>query len=154
MSFLTRTLNVSRTAAVVTPVSRIAAVRTSRTFTTSLAAQRTATEAVKDELKHIDRAVSDKLVDGINIATKASHKVMETAEDLSNSGVSSQVEGVEAHARGKAEAVKGTVKGKTEELKGNVKGKAEEMKGQAKGTAAKAKGKADETLDEVQSLYD
>lgn len=69
MSFLTRTINVSRTAAVVTPVSRIAAVRTSRTFTTSLAAQRTATEAVKDELKHIDRAVSDKLVDGINIAS-------------------------------------------------------------------------------------
>ncbi|KAJ4861999.1 hypothetical protein T069G_02953 [Trichoderma breve] len=143
MSFLTRTINVSRTAAVVTPVSRIAAVRTSRTFTTSLAAQRTATEAVKDELKHIDRAVSDKLVDGINIATKASHKVMETAEDLSSSGVSSQVEGMEAHAKGKAEGMKSAAKGK-----------AEEMKGKAKGTAAKAKGKADETLDEVQSLYD
>ncbi|PKK49935.1 hypothetical protein CI102_7476 [Trichoderma harzianum] len=150
MSFLTRTINVSRTAAVVTPVSRIAAVRTSRTFTTSLAAQRTATEAVKDELKHIDRAVSDKLVDGINIATKASHKVMETAEDLSSSGVSSQVEGMGAHAKGKAEGMKSAAKGKAEEMKG----KAEEMKGKAKGTAAKAKGKADETLDEVQSLYD
>ncbi|KAK0764833.1 hypothetical protein N5P37_002305 [Trichoderma harzianum] len=148
MSFLTRTINVSRTAAVVTPVSRIAAVRTSRTFTTSLAAQRTATEAVKDELKHIDRAVSDKLVDGINIATKASHKVMETAEDLSSSGVSSQVEGMGAHAKGKAEGMKSAAKGKAEEMKG----KAEEMKGKAKGTAAKAKGKADETLDEVQSL--
>lgn len=69
MSFLTRTVNASRTAAIATPVSRIAAVRTSRTFTTSLAAQRTATETIKDELKHIDRAVSDKLVDGINIAS-------------------------------------------------------------------------------------
>lgn len=69
MSFLTRTINISRTAAIATPVSRIAAVRTSRTFTTSLAAQRTATDAVKDELKHIDRVVSDKLVDGINIAS-------------------------------------------------------------------------------------
>ncbi|EHK23487.1 uncharacterized protein TRIVIDRAFT_208821 [Trichoderma virens Gv29-8] len=143
MSFLTRTINVSRTAAIVTPVSRIAAVRTSRSFTTSLAAQRTASEVVKDELKHIDRAVSDKLVDGINIATKAGHKVMETAEDLSRSGVSSQVEGMEAHAKGKAEGMKAAAKGK-----------AEEIKGKAKGTAAKAKGKADETLEEVQSLYD
>lgn len=69
MSFLTRTINASRTAAIATPASRIAAARTSRTFTTSLAAQKTASETVKDELKHIDRVVSDKLVDGINIAS-------------------------------------------------------------------------------------
>ncbi|KAL7938889.1 hypothetical protein V8C35DRAFT_276111 [Trichoderma chlorosporum] len=151
MSFLTRTITASRTAAIVAPASRIAAVRTSRTFTTSLAAQRTASEVVKDELKHIDRAVSDKLVDGINIATKASHKVMETAEDLSSSGVSGQVEGMEAHARGKAQGMKATAKGKVDEMKG----KAEEVKGKAKGAAAQAKGKANETADEVQSnLYD
>ncbi|KAL7951441.1 hypothetical protein V8C42DRAFT_7868 [Trichoderma barbatum] len=154
MSFLTRTINASRTAAIATPVSRIAAVRTSRTFTTSLAAQRTASETVKDSLKHVDRAVSDKLVDGINIATAASHKVMETAEDLSRSGVSSQVEGEAAHIRGKAEGMKATATGKVEEMKG----KAEEMKGKAKGKAeemkGKAKGKADETMEEVQNLYD
>lgn len=68
MSFLTRTINVSRTAAIATPASRIAVARSSRTFTTSLAAQKTASETVKDELKHIDRVVSDKLVDGINLA--------------------------------------------------------------------------------------
>jgi hypothetical protein len=68
MSFLTRTINASRTAAIATPASRIAVARSSRTFTTSLAAQKTASETVKDELKHIDRVVSDKLVDGINLA--------------------------------------------------------------------------------------
>ncbi|KAM0262451.1 hypothetical protein ACHAQJ_001705 [Trichoderma viride] len=140
MSFLTRTINTSRTAAIVAPVSRIAAVRTSRTFTTSLAAQKTATESVKDGLKTVDRAVSDKLVDGINIATAASHKVKETADDLSSSGVSGQVEGTKAHAKGKAE-----------ELKGSATGKAEEIKGKAKGAAEQAKGKAKGSVDEVQS---
>ncbi|KAL6898993.1 hypothetical protein GGI43DRAFT_407556 [Trichoderma evansii] len=147
MSFLTRTINISRTAAIATPVSRIAAVRTSRTFTTSLAAQKTATETVKDELKHIDRVVSDRLVDGINIATAASHKVKETAEDLSNSGVASQVEGEAAHARGKAQEMKGHVAGKVSEMSG----KAQEMKGKAKGAAAETKGKAKENLEEMQS---
>lgn len=75
---------------------------------------------------------------------------METAEDLSRSGVSGQVEGMEAHARGKAEGMKAAAKGKAEEMKG----KAEEMKGKAKGAAAQAKGKANETMDEIQPLYD
>ncbi|KAL7918775.1 hypothetical protein ACQKWADRAFT_303301, partial [Trichoderma austrokoningii] len=140
MSFLTRTINASRTAAIAAPASRISAARTSRTFTTSLAAQKTASETVKDELKHIDRVVSDKLVDGINIATAASHKVKETAEDLSNSGVASQVEGEAAHAKGKAE-----------EIKGRAAGKAQEMKGKVKGAAAETKGKAKETAEEMRS---
>ncbi|RFU77750.1 hypothetical protein TARUN_4461 [Trichoderma arundinaceum] len=140
MSFLTRTINTGRTAAITTPVARIAAVRTSRTFTTSLAAQRTATETVKEGLKHVDRAVSDKLVDGINMATAASHKVKETAEDLSSSGASGQVEGMKAHAKGKAEG-----------MKASATGKAEELKGKAKGATEQAKGKAKENMEEVQS---
>lgn len=43
-----------------------AAVAAPRTFTTSFAAQKSATETVKDGLKTVDRKVSDKLVDGIN----------------------------------------------------------------------------------------
>ncbi|KAH6606043.1 hypothetical protein Trco_005196 [Trichoderma cornu-damae] len=140
MSLLTRAINTSRTAATVAPVSRIAAVRTSRTFTTSMHVRRTATETVKDGLKHIDRAVSDKLVDGINIATAASHKVKETAEDLASSGVTGQVEGMGAHARSKAERAKASAAGK-----------AEELKGKAKGAAEQAKGKAKEPLEEMQS---
>jgi len=134
MSFLTRTINTSRTAAIVAPVSRIAAVRTSRTFTTSLAAQKTATETVKDGLKHVDRAVSDKLVDGINIAAAASHKVKEKAEDLSDSDLSGQFEGAKAHAKGKAEGMKASATGKAEEIKGKAKGAAEQAKGKAKGS--------------------
>lgn len=147
MSFLTRTINASRTAAIATPASRIAVARSSRTFTTSLAAQKTATETVKDELKHIDRVVSDKLVDGINLASAASHKVRETAEDLSNSGVADQVEGEAAHAKGKAQEMKGRAQGKMSEMSG----KAQEMKGKAKGAAAETKGKAKESLEEMQS---
>ncbi|KAL6870465.1 hypothetical protein J3F83DRAFT_682107 [Trichoderma novae-zelandiae] len=178
MSFLTRTITKSTSLA--GPVARIAAVRSTRPFTTSLAAQRTASETVKDGLKSVDRAVSDKLVDGIDMAKAASHKVLETAEDLSSSGVAEQVEGVQAHAKGKAQQVKGAAKGKAEELKGTAqemkgsakgkaeelkgtaqemtgtaKGKAEELRGKTKGAAAEAKGKAKETADDVQSnLYD
>ncbi|KAL7797295.1 hypothetical protein V8C37DRAFT_306467 [Trichoderma ceciliae] len=147
MSFLTRTINASRTAGILTPVSRIAAVQTSRTFATSLAAQRTATESVKDSLKHVDRAVSDKLVDGINIATAVSHKVKNAAGDLSSTGVTGQFEGMKANAKGKAEGMKASAAGKTEELKGKTKGATE----QAKGATEQAKGKAKETVDEVQS---
>lgn len=40
-------------------------------FTTSIQLQKTATETVKDGLKTVDRAVSDKLVDGINITSES-----------------------------------------------------------------------------------
>ncbi|TFB07701.1 hypothetical protein CCMA1212_000148 [Trichoderma ghanense] len=137
----------------ITPISRIAAARcsTRRPFTTSRPAHKTVPETVKDGLHRVDRAVSDKLVDGINMATAATHKVMETAEDLSNSGVAEQVEGAQAHAKGKAKEMKGTA----QELKGAAQGKAEELKGKAKGAAAEAKGKAKDPVDPVETtLYD
>jgi uncharacterized protein YjbJ (UPF0337 family) len=77
----------------------------------------------------------------------ASHKVKETAEDLSNSGVVNQVEGEAAHARGKAQELKGRAAGKVSEMSG----KAQEVKGKVKGAAAEAKGKAKENLEEMQS---
>jgi hypothetical protein len=48
-------------------INRGLATQAPRTFTTGFAAQKSATETVKDGLKGVDRAVSDKLVDGINI---------------------------------------------------------------------------------------
>jgi hypothetical protein len=39
-------------------------------FSTSIQLNKTATETAKDALKTVDRAVSDKLVDGINVASK------------------------------------------------------------------------------------
>jgi hypothetical protein len=60
MSFLTsRALNAAR-------ASALPALAT-RSFATTALRQKTATEAVKDTLKTVDRAVSDKIVDGIEI---------------------------------------------------------------------------------------
>jgi hypothetical protein len=44
------------------------ATQAPRAFSTSFAHQKTATETVKDGLKTVDRAVSDKLVDGLDAA--------------------------------------------------------------------------------------
>lgn len=38
-------------------------------FTTTVQLRKTAVEATKDTLKTVDRAVSDKLVDGINVGS-------------------------------------------------------------------------------------
>lgn len=70
MSFVTevvarRLATVPRAMAASTPHS-VTAV-SSRTFTTSVSMQRNAAETVKDGLKTVDRTISDKLVDGINI---------------------------------------------------------------------------------------
>jgi len=67
MSFLTeaacrRLATVPRTLAVST-VPRAA-------FSSSIQLQKTAADSAKESLKSVDRAVSDKLVDGINIGCK------------------------------------------------------------------------------------
>lgn len=46
--------------------ARASLAQAPRQFSTTIAAQKTATETVKDTLKTVDRKVSDKLVDGIN----------------------------------------------------------------------------------------
>jgi hypothetical protein len=40
-------------------------------FSTSVQRQKTVTEAAKDTLKTVDRKVSDKLVEGLNVACKS-----------------------------------------------------------------------------------
>ena len=60
MSFLTRT----------TPIARALVVPRTfapRAFSTSFVARKSATESVKDGVKSVDRAVADKLVDGIEV---------------------------------------------------------------------------------------
>jgi hypothetical protein len=42
-------------------------IETPRAFTATCPAQKSAVESAKDGLKAVDRAVSDKIVDGINI---------------------------------------------------------------------------------------
>ncbi|PNH75887.1 hypothetical protein VD0001_g1668, partial [Verticillium dahliae] len=63
MSFLIETIT-RRTAAL--PITRATTLAAPRAFTTTPFASKSATETVKDSLKTVDRAVSDKIVDGIN----------------------------------------------------------------------------------------
>jgi len=107
MSFLTRTSIRNATRATFAP----------RAFSTSFAAQKTTTESAKDTLKTVDRKVSDKLVDGIEVGQTVAAKAKDVA------GLNA------AEAKGKASEVAGQAKGKAAELKGEAKGKAEEVKG-------------------------
>lgn len=65
MSFLIEAT--TRRVATALPRASIAA-HAPRAFSTSIVYQKSATETVKDGLKSVDRAVSDKLVDGLDVA--------------------------------------------------------------------------------------
>lgn len=67
MSFLTKTS--ARVATLQIPRT-IASSAPRAAFSTSVQLQKTPTEAAKDALKKVDRVVSDKLVDGINIGCR------------------------------------------------------------------------------------
>ncbi|RYP84098.1 hypothetical protein DL769_001243 [Monosporascus sp. CRB-8-3] len=103
-------------------LARASLVQAPRQFSTSIVAQKSATETVKDSLKQVDRKVSDKLVDGINVGSAAAEKVAGVAE----AGGSK--------ARASAEELRGEAKGKASELKGEVKGAAKEAEGKVKGS--------------------
>ncbi|KAJ0164516.1 hypothetical protein CTA2_810 [Colletotrichum tanaceti] len=107
-----------------------------RSFATTVPAQKSATETVKDGLKTVDRKVSDKLVDGIDAGANVAEKVKQAVPNTMG------------EAKGKAEELKGEAKGKVNELSGQAKGKAEELKGEAagktKGAADQVKGTADQ----------
>lgn len=65
MSFLTRTSPLARRVAVSTRFAP-------RAFSTTYVQRKSATETVKDAAKSVDRAISDKLVDGIEAGGKQS----------------------------------------------------------------------------------
>ncbi|SPQ24472.1 6874b1f8-1e6f-4b78-8e44-b32f7ed6bc2d [Thermothielavioides terrestris] len=91
-------------------------------FTTSARHPKSAVDAATETLKSVDRKVSDKIVDGINIGTAYANKMKEATHE------------------GKASEMKG----KAHEAAGEAKGKASEMKGKASEVASEAKGKAGE----------
>ncbi|EMR69762.1 hypothetical protein MGN70_009204 [Eutypa lata] len=107
--------------------ARASLVQAPRQFSTSIAAQKSATESVKDGLKTVDRKVSDKLVDGINAGAAATDKVKKATT-------------------GATESTVGNTKASAEELRGQAKGKAAELKGEAKGAAKEAEGKVKGSL--------
>ncbi|RQM06207.1 hypothetical protein DH86_00003337 [Scytalidium sp. 3C] len=106
------------------------AVVAPRYFSTTPATQKGPVETAKDAVKTVDRAVSDKIVDGIELGEKATQKVKEAT------GVHSTED-----LKGKAAEVTGQAKGKASEVSGEAKGKASEVAGQAKGKANEVSGK-------------
>lgn len=151
MSFLTQ--NVIRHVAL---APRVIAFQAPRSFTTSFAAQRTATDAVKDTAKKVDRVVSDKIVDGIETGETVAAKAKEAAKNVTGGDIAAKAQELKGEAVGKAQELKGEAKGtaeqakgKAQELKGEAAGKAQELKGEAKGTAEQAKGKAKGAAEEA-----
>ncbi|KAH8773655.1 hypothetical protein F5883DRAFT_548251 [Diaporthe sp. PMI_573] len=129
MSFLTemtfrRMATISRTAA---RSSNFTSTAPRAAFSTTVQLQKNPVDATKDGLKKVDRVVSDKLVDGIDIGVAAKDKVKDATSKVSG----------------------GDVKGKAAELKGEAKGKAQELKGDANQAAGQAKGKAAELKGEA-----
>ncbi|EXJ85689.1 hypothetical protein A1O1_06057 [Capronia coronata CBS 617.96] len=130
MSFLYRSTPLMRTAA------RASALQQSpRLFSTAIVHQKSATEAVKDGLKKVDRAVSDVAVAGIDKTgmLEPKHRFTDSANTtiaVELKDKASDVAGIESSkAKGKASEVTGEAKGKAAELSGEAKGKAEEVKG-------------------------
>jgi len=93
-------------------------------FSSSVVFQKSAAATVKDTAKTVDRAVSDKLVDGIEIGSTVAAKVKEAGQEV----------------------FQGKATGKAAELRGEAQGKASELAGKAKGAAAEAEGKAKSKL--------
>lgn len=145
MSFLIET-TVRRMATMPMPVTRVAAISASRTFTTSLAAHKSATETVKDGLKSVDRVVSDKIVDGINVGGQSPPPLPSV---IRHHQLTPLLENVAHKAKEVGEEVIGKSSGKASELKGQASGQASELKGQAKGAAHEAAGKAKGTADQI-----
>jgi len=140
MSFLTEaatrrlaTLQVPRTIATAAPRA---------SFSTSVNLQKTIADATKDTLKTVDRAVSDKLVDGIDIGTNVASKVKQATENLTADDAAGKAQQLKGEASGKTSELAGKAKGTAAEMAGKAEGSANEMMGKTEGTANKAAGKA------------
>ncbi|GAW13393.1 hypothetical protein ANO14919_027780 [Xylariales sp. No.14919] len=134
MSFLTE--SAARRMAL---TSRIVWVQAPRQFSTSIAARKTMTESAKDTIKTVDRKVSDKLVDGINLGAKAAETVTGKATEANYK------------AAGSAQEIRGKMKANSEELAGRAKGAAKEAEGTIKETEGAIKGAAKDAEGKVKS---
>lgn len=131
-------------------------------FSTASPLQKTVVDSAKDTLKTVDRAVSDKLVDGIDtaststplsppslsppltpppLAATVASKLKETKDQVANKSA--------AELRGDAAELAGQAQGKASEMAGHAKGKASEVAGQAQGKASELTGKAQGTKEQV-----
>lgn len=137
--------------------ARASLVQAPRQFSTSIVAQKSATESVKDGLKTVDRKVSDKLVDGINAGGRCfsnhpppPHSFIEKGAGIELTSViliiAAATDKVKKATTGATESTVGNTKASAEELRGQATGKAAELKGEAKGAAKEAEGKVKGSL--------
>ncbi|KAK4217461.1 hypothetical protein QBC37DRAFT_46116 [Rhypophila decipiens] len=138
------TLSVPRAATHSAPRAANAAFSTSVTF------QKSAVDSAKDTLKGVDRAVSDKLVDGINISSSVAGKIKEAAEEVTQGNSTGATAELRGEASGKASEVSGEAKGFASEAAGKAKGAAGKVAGKAKGAANEAAGKAKGAAEQAQ----
>ncbi|KAH8819489.1 hypothetical protein F5884DRAFT_760678 [Xylogone sp. PMI_703] len=129
MSFLTRTTTSALRSARITPAVTAVAPRF---FSNTAAAQRGPVETAKDAVKTVDRAVSNKIVDGIEIGENVTQKVKDATGIHNTSELKGKASEVTGQAKGKASEVAGQAKGTASEVSGEAKGKASEVAGQAK----------------------
>ncbi|KAF7929859.1 uncharacterized protein EAE97_009456 [Botrytis byssoidea] len=134
MQSITRTL--SRQSRLFTPQLHIQA---SRPFSSTFISRKSATEAVKETVHKVDKAVASKIVDGIEVGQTATQKAKEAA-GLSASEAKTAASNAASEAQGTTSSATGSASGTASELAGQAKGKAAELKGAAKGKAAEVKG--------------
>lgn len=132
-------------------------------FSTGFPLHKTAAETAKDSLKQVDRAVADKVVDGIEMGgaspsvslpcellltsvpppppspEKVVNKAKEVAQDLAGSQKTGAAAELRGQAKGKAHEMAGAAKGTAQQASGAVKGAAARVEGAAKGMADQAK---------------
>jgi len=142
MSFLTEAATRRIATTLQAPSRALANAAPRATFSSTVKLQRTPVEAAKDTLHSVDRAVSDKLVDGINIGSTVASKVKEATENVTAGDIKGKANEMGATASGKASHLAGQAKGAAAEMTGKAKGTASEMAGKAEGTAEQWKGKA------------
>ncbi|KAF7910362.1 hypothetical protein BELL_0688g00030 [Botrytis elliptica] len=134
MQSITRTL--TRQSPLFTPQLRIPATRP---FSSTLISRKSATEAVKETVHKVDKAVASKIVDGIEVGQTATQKA-KAAAGLSASEAKTAASNAASEAQGASSSATGSASGTASELAGQAKGKAAELKGAAKGKAAELKG--------------
>ncbi|CAK7218514.1 hypothetical protein SCUCBS95973_003514 [Sporothrix curviconia] len=112
----------------------------SRHLSSSAPRAKTVTETAKDTLKSVDRAVSDKLVDGINVGSAMANKVKEAGQDIAD-----------GKATGKAQQLRNEAEATGNELKRDAEVKGQGFKEAAKDKASQAAEKTKQAAGEVKS---
>ncbi|KIH93034.1 hypothetical protein SPBR_03277 [Sporothrix brasiliensis 5110] len=106
----------------------------SRHLSSTAPQRKTVTESAKDTLKSVDRAVSDKLVDGINIGCKlaaVADKAKEASKDITGGRVAGKADELRDDLASKAKHAKNDVAYKAEELRDDLASKAKHAKNDA-----------------------